>query len=68
MELENLKQFKEFKTALNCRCVGIALKDKATSNPSILSDFCDEVIEMDSLIELNQSAQKTAQLINQFKI
>lgn len=63
-----LKQFKEFKTALNCRCVGIALKDKATSNPSILSDFCDEVIEMDSLIELNQSAQKTAQLINQFRI
>ena len=48
--------------------MGIALKDKVTSNPSILSDFCDEVIEIDSLMELNQSPQKTAQLINQFRI
>lgn len=63
-----LKQFNEFKKTLNCRCVGIALKDKVTSNPSILSDFCDEVIEIDSLMELNQSPQKTAQLINQFRI
>ena len=70
-----LKRFKRFKEEYECRCVGIALSDPSKKqdlfkedSASILNKFCDEVVTLDALIELNhQTSSKTTQLFKTFK-
>lgn len=70
-----LKRFKRFKEEYECRCVGIALSAPSKKqdlfkedNSSILNKFCDEVVTLDALIELNhQTSSKTIQLFKTFK-
>lgn len=61
-----LKHFNDFKQQMNCQCIGVFLISDLKENPVILNQFCDEVVTLDALLELNTPTEQTVAVLNHF--
>ena len=61
-----LKQFNDFKQQMSCQCIGVFLTSYLKEDPFVLKQFCDEVLTLDALLELNAPTEQTAAVLNHF--